>query len=148
MEFAQVDDWIINLLGKLTPTQRMKLTKEWARDLRQSQQLRIDLQKNPDGSTYEARKPQKRDKKKRINRKKMFRKIRLARYMQTKSTADFVEINFGQSKAKYIAAVHHYGLREKLGKRKPVTYPQRQLLGITDADIAHLGDQLLEHLQQ
>lgn len=62
-DFIQLEDWMVGLLEKFTPAQRRKLTQQWARTLRQSQQKRIQQQLNPDGSPYEARKPQKRDKK-------------------------------------------------------------------------------------
>lgn len=146
-ELTQLDDWLVGLVEKLTPAQRRKLMRQWAISLRKSQQQRIQQQQNPDGSPYEAKQPQKRNKKGRISQK-MFRKIRTPRYMKATSTTDKIEVGFSSGSSARIAAVHQYGLREKLGKRKPVTYPQRQLLGVTDADIAHLCDQLLEHLQQ
>ncbi|TBL48943.1 phage virion morphogenesis protein [Obesumbacterium proteus] len=128
-DFIQLEDWMVGLLEKFTPAKRRKLAQQWARTLRQSQQKRIQQQLNPDGSPYEARKPQKRDKKGRVKRK-MFRKIRTARYLKTKATPDMAEVSFSNSRIERIAATHQYGLREKLGKRGPVVkYPQRELLG-------------------
>ncbi|TBL75818.1 phage virion morphogenesis protein [Obesumbacterium proteus] len=145
-DFIQLEDWMVGLLEKFTPAQRRKLTQQWARKLRQSQQKRIQQQLNPDGSPYEARKPQKRDKKGRVKRK-MFRKIRTARYLKTKATPDMAEVSFSNSRIERIAATHQYGLREKLGKRGPVVkYPQRELLGInmaSDKDIPKIFLELL-----
>lgn len=141
-DFIQLEDWMLGLLEKFTPAQRRKLTQQWARTLRQSQQKRIQQQLNPDGSPYEARKPQKRDKKGRVKRK-MFRKIRTARYLKTKATSDMAEVSFSNSRIERIAATHQYGLREKLGKRGPVVrYPQRKLLGINSGDIEIVSDMI------
>nr|WP_304187685.1 phage virion morphogenesis protein [Hafnia alvei] len=145
-DFIKLEDWMVGLLEKFTPAQRRKLAQQWARTLRQSQQKRIQQQLNPDGSPYEARKPQKRDKKGRVKRK-MFRKIRTARYLKTKATPDMAEVSFSNSRIERIAATHQYGLREKLGKRGPVVkYPQRQLLGVTDIDMNSFGDKMINYL--
>ncbi len=145
-DFIQLEDWMVGLLEKFTPAQRRKLTLQWARTLRQSQQKRIQQQLNPDGSPYEARKPQKRDKKGRVKRK-MFRKVRTARYLKTKTTPDMAEVSFSNSRIERIAATHQYGLREKLGKRGPVVkYPQRRLLGINVASNKNIQKIFLEFL--
>lgn len=145
-DFIQLEDWMVGLLEKFTPAQRRKLAQQWARTLRQSQQKRIQQQLNPDGSPYEARKPQKRDKKGRVKRK-MFRKIRTARYLKTKATPDMAEVSFSNSRIERIAATHQYGLREKLGKRGPVVkYPQRELLGINMASDKNIPKIFLELL--
>lgn len=146
IDFIQLEDWMLGLLEKFTPAQRRKLTQQWARTLRQSQQKRIQQQLNPDGSPYEARKPQKRDKKGRVKRK-MFTKIRTARYLKTKATPDMAEVSFSNSRIERIAATHQYGLREKLGKRGPVVkYPQREVLGITTMDIKRTESELINHV--
>lgn len=145
-DFIKLEDWMMGLLEKFTPAQRRKLTQQWARTLRQSQQKRIQQQLNPDGSPYEARKPQKRDKKGRVKRK-MFTKIRTARYLKTKATSDMAEVSFSNSRIERIAATHQYGLREKLGKRGPVVkYPQRGLLCITTIDINLIESELINNL--
>lgn len=147
-DFIQLEDWMLGLLEKFTPAQRRKLTQQWARTLRQSQQKRIQQQRNPDGSPYEARKPQKRDKKGRVKRK-MFTKIRTARYLKTKATLDMAEVSFSNNRIEKIATTHQLGLRERLGKRGPeVKYPQRKLLGMTEIDIGRVGDELINYLSE
>lgn len=145
-DFIQLEDWMLGLLEKFTPEQRRKLTQQWARTLRQSQQKRIQQQLNPDGSPYEARKPQKCDKKGRVKRK-MFRKIRTARYLKTKATPDMAEVSFSNSRIEQIAATHQYGLREKLGKRGPVVkYPHRELLGMNMVSAENIQKIFLDFL--
>lgn len=147
-DFIQLEDWMVGLLEKFTPAQRRKLTQQWARTLHQSQQKRIQQQLNPDGSPYEARKPQKRDKKGRVKRK-MFRKIRTARYLKTKATLDMAEVSFSNSRIERIAATHQYGLREKLGKRGPVVrYERRTLIGITPMEVKYVTDMLINFYSQ
>nr|WP_302444375.1 phage virion morphogenesis protein [Hafnia alvei] len=147
-DFIQLEDWMLGLLEKFTPAQRRKLTQQWARKLRQSQQKRIQQQLNPDGSPYEARKPQKRDIKGRVKRK-MFTKIRTARYLKTKATPDMAEVSFSNSRIEGIAATHQYGLREKLGKRGPVVrYERRTLIGITPMEVKYVTDMLINFYSQ
>ncbi|MEG1468819.1 MAG: phage virion morphogenesis protein, partial [Hafnia sp.] len=95
-----------------------------------------------------ARKPQKRDKKGRVKRK-MFRKIRTARYLKTKAQPDMAEVRFNNGRTERIAATHQLGLREKFGKRGfIVKYPQRKLLGMTEIDIERVGDELINYLSE
>ena len=72
-----LEDWAGGLLAKLSPTERRQLNQGIARNLRRSQQQRIALQQNPDGTPFAPRRSQKalRGKKGRI-RRRMFTKLR------------------------------------------------------------------------
>jgi len=125
----QVEDWLNALLEKLGPAERRKLMRDVATKLRQQQQQNIRMQKNPDGSGFEPRKASGRAKQGRVKRQ-MFSKLRTARYMKTRTTADTAEVGF-DAKAQRIARVHHYGLRDRVRKGGPVlVYPARELLGV------------------
>lgn len=127
----QVEDWLNALLEKFSPAERRKLMRDVATRLRQQQQQNIRMQKNPDGSGFEPRKASGRAKKGRVKRQ-MFSKLRTARYMKTRTTADTAEVGF-DTKAQRIARVHHYGLRDRVRKNGPkVVYVPRQLLGINN----------------
>lgn len=71
-ELHRVDDWLTALLANLEPTERQRMMRELAQELRRNQQNNIRLQRNPDGSGYEPRKVTARTKKGRIKRQ-MFR---------------------------------------------------------------------------
>lgn len=133
---------------RLEPTQRARLARDVAQALRRSQQQRILTQRNPDGTAYAPRKArQLRGKAGRIKaRAKMFTKLRTARYLKTRGTADEAVVSFA-GRISRIARVHQYGLRDRAERGAPdVQYPQRELLGLTDAEREWIREQMLGHL--
>lgn len=143
--FIQVVDWLDALVTQLTPQQRRKLLRDVATKLRQQQQQNIRQQQNPDGSAFEPRKTPLRAKSGRI-KKQMFTRLRTMRYLKTKAYGDAAAVEF-DPKARRIARVHHYGLRDRVSKKGPeVTYPARQLLGISDASDELVMNLIIEHL--
>lgn len=134
------------LVENLTPPARRNMARRIAKDLRASQAARIAAQRNPDGSAYEPRKPQHRRKKGRIKRA-MFSKIRLNRYLKASASEHSATIAFTRS-VEQIAKVHQFGLRDRVNRIRNLTvqYPQRQLLGFTAADMAHIEDIVINHL--
>lgn len=146
-DLTALEDWAGALLAKLQPAERRKLNQTVARELRRSQQQRIAAQQNPDGSAYTPRKPRQnlRGKQGRIKRQ-MFIKLRQAKHLKLRSTPDSITLGFMQRTAR-LARVHQYGLRDRPGRNAPdVQYPERQLLGFTDADLDQIRDSLLQHL--
>jgi phage virion morphogenesis protein len=143
-----LEDWAGALLNRLQPAERRRVTQTIARDLRRTQQQRIAAQKNPDGSAYAPRKPreQLRAKAGRIKQRKMFAKLRTARYLRLQSDASSIAIGFA-GRVSRLARIHQYGLRDKPGRTAPdVQYQRRELLGLTDADLQLIRDSLIEHL--
>ena len=126
------------LIANLSPQARRQLGRKIGQALRKSQSNRIARQQNPDGSTFEPRKPRKEfgKKKGRIKRKAMFAKLRTARHLKVRSNGNEVSVGFNGSSAA-IAAVHQYGLTARPSKEKDfkVQYAQRELLGFTEEDI-------------
>ncbi|HAU5680064.1 TPA: phage virion morphogenesis protein [Citrobacter freundii] len=128
----KVDEWLAALLANLEPAARQRMMRELAQELRRTQQNNIRLQRNPDGTGYEARRVSARTKKGRIKRH-MFAKLRTTKYLKTATTADFASVEFA-GKVQRIARVHHYGLRDRVSRNGPqVRYPERKLLGYGDA---------------
>ena len=82
-DLRALEDWAGALLNQVQPAERRKVTQTIARELRRSQQQRIAAQRNPDGTPYAPRKPrqQLRAKAGRIKQRKMFAKLRTARYL-------------------------------------------------------------------
>ena len=145
-DLSRLETWAAPLLAKLSTAERRKLNQSIARDLRRSQQQRIAAQRNPDGSAYAQRKPRKlRSKQGRIKRQ-MFSKLRQARHLKLRSTADAIAVSF-MGRVARIARVHQYGLRDRPERgQAEVQYERRELLGFTDADLELIRDQLLQHL--
>lgn len=134
-EFKPFDDRLNGLIASLSPAARRKLAGEIAKELRKSQQQRIKQQKAPDGSPYQARKRQPlRAKSGRIKRT-MFTKLRTNRYMKASCRNDAAVVEF-TGKVQRIARVHQFGLKDAPNKNsKTITYPVRQLVGVSDYDI-------------
>lgn len=132
------------LLSRLDKKSRSGLSREIAKTLRDSQRARIASQQNPDGSSYEPRKKQK-DKKSRP--RTLFAKLRTPAHLKTTTTADRALIHFAGGDNR-IAAVHQFGLQDSPSKTTghSISYPERQLLGFTDADIKTVEDLVFSHL--
>ncbi|MGP2485657.1 phage virion morphogenesis protein [Pantoea ananatis] len=125
----EVDAWLDALLVKLEPAERKRMLREVARDVRRIQQGNMTAQRAPDGSAWEPRRLSARTKPGRIKRK-MFTKLKTAKYLKTKATGDSAEVAFIPA-VQRLARVHHYGLRDKVTKNGvTLIYPERRLLGL------------------
>lgn len=147
-DFDQFEARLSGLIQNLEPTAQRLLARTIAQRLRDSQSKRIGLQRNPDGTAYEPRKPQLRlrNKKGRM-RRIMFAKLKQPKFLKASTTSSSAVVSFiGQVEG--IARVHQYGLRDKVNRRRnlEVQYPQRQLLGISAYDESLIHDLVIEHL--
>nr|WP_196239718.1 MULTISPECIES: phage virion morphogenesis protein [Enterobacteriaceae] len=143
----RVDDWLAALLANLEPAARNRMMRQLAQELRRSQQQNIRLQRNPDGTAFEARRVTARSKKGRIKRQ-MFAKLRTTKYLKTAATADSASVQF-DGKVQRIARVHHYGLRDRVRRNGPeARYPARRLLGVNDEVETITRDTLLRWLSE
>lgn len=135
--------YLTPLLTNLSAGEMTKLNKQVGADLRRSQQQRISAQQNPDGSSYTPRRLRQGN---RI-RKKMFTKLRSAKYFRNFSNADSITVGF-LNKVNRIATIHQYGLRDRVEKNKGpvVTYSKRELLGFSKADVEMIEQSVLKHL--
>ncbi|MFA2923748.1 phage virion morphogenesis protein [Acinetobacter pittii] len=123
------------LLTTLSDAERRKFAMMIARKVRASQSQRITRQQNPDGSSYIPRKNL-RNKKGQIKRK-MFMKLKTAKFMKIEKIPDGVTIGFDQRVSR-LARIHQDGLVDTLkynGRTFKVRYAQRILLGFTDAEV-------------
>lgn len=144
-DLQRVDDWLAALLANLEPAARNRMMRQLAQELRRSQQQNIRLQRNPDGTAFEARRVTARIKKGRIKRQ-MFAKLRTTKYLKTAATADSASVQF-DGKVQRIARVHHYGLRDRVRRNGPeARYPARRLLGVNGEVETITRDTLLDWL--
>ena len=147
-DFDALEDWAGVLLSKLQPAARNKLARALAQQLRRSQQLRVKQQRNPDGSAYAPRKTRElRGKTGRIKRQaKLFQKLPRASYLKAKGDGQSITVGFTGRVAR-IARVHQYGLKDRAEANAPeVRYKQREMLGLTEAELELIRDGLLDHL--
>jgi len=143
-----LEDWAAGLLGQLEPASRNILARNIGQALRRSQQQRIIAQRNPDGSKYAPRKQRNlRAKQGRVRRKvQMFKKLRTASFLKVKGDGNAISVGFTGRIAR-IARVHQYGLKDRAERGAPdVKYEQREVLGLTDADLEIIRDQMLAYL--
>lgn len=146
-DLSRLTHWADGLLASMEPAARRQLAGEMARTLRASQAQRIRANRQPDGSPMAPRKPQPKLKQGRGRlRRKMFFKISNTTWLKARASEQQAVVEFVGT-ANRLATVHHFGLRDKI-RGKTVQYPERQLIGITDADIDRVEDQLLKHLTQ
>lgn len=146
-ELQQVDAWLTALLASLAPAERKRMLRELAQQLRRAQQQNIRLQRNPDGSGYEPRRATARTKQGRIKRQ-MFSKLRTARYLKATASADSASVQF-EGRVQRIARIHHYGLRDRVGRKGPeIRYTERRLLGVNDEVESVTCDMLLHWLSK
>ncbi|WP_447529806.1 phage virion morphogenesis protein [Vreelandella sp. TE19] len=144
-DLQQLDAWLTPLIDKLTPKERRVLARNVARDLRIANRERIKAQTNPDGTPFEPR-TQLRGRRGQVRRKAMFTKLRTAKHLRIKTSADEAAVQFTGRVAR-IARVHHYGLRDRVEKGGPVhQYARRELVGITAADRNRIAESVLNHL--
>lgn len=132
------------LLATLSDAERRKFAMMIARKVRASQSQRITRQRNPDGSSYIPRKNL-RNKKDQIKRK-MFMKLKTAKFMKIEKIPDGVTIGFDQRVSR-LARIHHDGLVDNLkynGRTFKVRYAQRILLGFTDAEVEIIENDVLK----
>ncbi|EMO4271863.1 virion morphogenesis protein [Klebsiella variicola] len=145
-DLQKVDAWLEALLANIEPAARKKMMRDLAQQLRRTQRNNIRLQRNPDGSAYEARKVTARSKKGRIKRKQMFSKLRTARFLRVSSSVNSASVAF-EGRVQRIARVHHYGLRDRVSRKGPeVRYAERRLLGVNDEVETVTRDTLLRWL--
>lgn len=137
-------------LRKMAGPQRRKLLRRMGQTIRGSQAKRIAAQQNPDGSAYAPRKSKAtgkaQSKKGSIRRGKMFRKMRQYKYLQIGTDAEGLWVGYSGA-ASRVGNVHQDGEFDKPNPNaKPMRYPRRILLGLTEADRDELADMLLAQL--
>ncbi len=145
-DLEALETWLSPLLQKLDSRGRAQLARKAAQQLRRSQQQRIRAQVNPDGSPYEPRKPRDlRGKQGRI-KGRMFKKLKMARYLKAKGSPQQAVIGFA-GRVSRIARVHQYGLKDRAERGAPeVRYDKRKILGLTSAEIDEIHSLFIESL--
>jgi len=145
-----LDRELERMLAAVAPGKRRATAVRIARALRQSQAARIAAQQNPDGSAFAPRRPREvvsrsGELKRQARARKMFAKIRRARHLRTRTSADEARVGFLDATVARIAGVHQHGLRDRVSRRPgapEVTYPERRLIGFIQAEIAMVMDEV------
>ncbi|MCS3807765.1 phage virion morphogenesis protein [Xanthomonas sp. 4461] len=145
-DLTALETWAAPLLARLQEGERLKLARKIGTALRRSQSQRIGKQQAPDGTPYAPRKQQLRDKAGRVKSKKMFAKLRQAKYFKVSASPNLVSVGF-MGRVSRIARVHQEGLTEQIRSEGPkARYEKRILLGLTNKDLANIRDVLITHV--
>jgi phage virion morphogenesis protein len=146
-DFSDVQAWAAALLAQLRPAERRRVNRAIAVELRRSEGQRIAAQQNPDGTPYAPRRIKKnlRGKSGAI-RRRMFTRLRTARYLRVQATDSEAIVDFTGAAAR-LALVHQEGRTDRPAPgQKPVRYPRRKLLGFTQQERDMVLDTLARHL--
>lgn len=138
----ELDGALQGLLTQIGPQGRRALAREIATRIRQRNQQRVADQVAPDGTPFTPRLRAKRGSIKR----RMFVRLRTARWLKARSSADEAVVEFVGAAAR-IARVHHGGLRDRVRPGGPEhQYAARPLLGINGDDIGLLESLVVDHI--
>lgn len=146
-DFSDVQAWAAALLAQLRPAERRRVNRAVALELRRSEGQRIAAQQNPDGSPYAPRRAKKnlRGKAGAI-RRRMFARLRTARYLRVQATDSEAIVGYTGTTAR-LAQVHQEGRTDRPAPgQMPVRYPRRKLLGFTQQERDAVLDTLARHL--
>ncbi|MBU9855017.1 phage virion morphogenesis protein [Rahnella bonaserana] len=145
-ELSAFDTRLAGLIAALSPQSRKVMAATIAKRLRKHQQQRIKQQVTPEGQPFTPRRPQPlRAKKGRIKRE-MFAKLRTAKYMKAKGTADDAVVEF-TGQVQRMAKVHQYGLRDRPSiNAKQIIYSSRPLIGFDINDLKLIEESLIQKM--
>ena len=133
------------LYRALSAGERRKLMKGIITAVRREQLQRIAKQTDPDGNRFAPRaRPQQGRQDQRTG--PLFQRIRLIKHTVVQSTESEGVMGF-KGRAERIAAVHQHGQMDAPRKGwRPVRYPVRRLLGVSDQTERIVMDALEKHL--
>lgn len=146
-DLTRLNELFDGLIQQLSPTARKQLSRDIARRLRATQAQRIKQNTAPDGSAFEARKPQPAWAKRigAIKRKLMFQKIIRQKYLKPEYSSQAASVGFTGFISR-IATEHQYGLRGRINERISAQYPKRELLGFTASELDMIEETIITHL--
>lgn len=146
-DLTRLNELFDGLIQQLSPAARKQLSRDIARRLRATQAQRIKQNTAPDGSAFEARKPQPAWAKRigAIKRKLMFQKIIRQKYLKPEYSSQAASVGFTGFISR-IATEHQYGLRGRINERISAQYPKRELLGFTANELDMIEETIITHL--
>lgn len=146
-DLNQLNELFDGLIQQLSPAARKRLSRDISRRLRTSQAQRIKQNTAPDGSEFEARKPQPTWAKRlgAIKKKLMFQKIIRQKYLKAQHSSSAATVGFTGFISR-VASEHQYGLRGRINERISAQYPKRELLGFTASELDMLEEAVITHL--
>lgn len=125
-ELDAYKEFIDDVLATMTSVSRTRLLRQLGLLMRRQNQARQTKQIGLDGAPWAPRRDG--------SRRKMMKKLKLARNLRIRSDADSVAVGW-RGQAANIARVHHFGLRDRVDENGVrVKYAARTLLGQSQGD--------------
>lgn len=147
-DLQRLDTWLAPLLHQLNPSQQRQLARQVALRLRAANQQTMAAQQNPDGQAWQPRKNRSRDARGRLRQGPMFRKLRTARHLRAQVLGNAAVVQF-MGRAERLARIHHFGLRDRVAPGgAEISYPARELIGISEEQLDQVTDLALNFLTQ
>jgi phage virion morphogenesis protein len=142
-DLRELEQWLGRIQAGLEPGRRRAAALKLGQAIRRANLLRIGANVEPDGGAMEKRKGSANERG-RVRRKagsRMFRRLRLAKAWSIDASADGVEIAPASAAIDKVAAVHHFGETDRVGRLRDgrvirAKYPERRLLGLSSDDRA------------
>ena len=142
-DLRALEQWLGRMQAGMAPARRRAAALKLGQALRRANLMRIGANVEPDGGAMEPRKASASEGG-RVRQKagsRMFRRLRLAKAWTLTVDADGVEITPASSSIDKIAATHHFGQTDRVGRLRDgrtirAKYPERRLLGLTQDDRA------------
>jgi phage virion morphogenesis protein len=146
-DLTRLNELFDGLIQQLSPAARKQLSRDISRRLRASQAQRIKQNNAPDGSAFEARKPQPTWAKRlgAIKKKLMFQKIIRQKYLKPEYSSSTASVGFTGFISR-VATEHQYGLRGRINERISAQYPKRKLLGFTASELDMIDESIINHI--
>ena len=147
-DLQRLDTWLAPLLHQLSPSQQRQLARQVALRLRAANQQTMAAQQSPDGQAWQPRKNRSRDARGRLRQGPMFRKLRTARHLRAQVLGNAAVVQF-MGRAERLARIHHFGLRDRVAPGgAEISYPARELIGISAEQLEQVTDLALSFLTQ
>lgn len=142
-----LNDRFGEILKRVNPAERRKLSRSIAVAVRAERSNEILANKNADGTAMEKRKAQKASRRRSKNKSgKMFKKLGKRSSLRIHANASFAAVSF-QHKNRKIAENHQYGRKVQINRYTKVKYPKRSLLGIGPKEEQIVLDQLMKLME-
>lgn len=139
LDAQALNNHLQSVLDSLTPSARAELGRKIARVLLNKTRQSLRDQESPDGKPWKKRKQGEG----RINRRKMFVRMRLAKHLKIRNRAGQAVVGWVGSAAR-IGRIHHFGLRDS--DNSGARYPARELIGIAPEHIELVEDTILNFI--
>ena len=146
-------EYFDGMLEDISPARRRVVARKVGQRLRRSNLKRQASNEEPDGGRMEPRRKhtELRGDRSRSG-KKMFRKLRYARFWKIRPSAEGVTVQPSRG-ASRIAGEHHFGLEGYVGRtrdRRTIRhrYTARRLLGFGPSDLDEIADEMLGMLDR